>query len=184
MGSGKTTVANRIAELIPPENRLVIVESLHELQINHPRALYLEAGSSPETSISDLILTGSIMRPDWLIIGELIGAEAMKAIEVMSHGHTALTTLHANSPEDALARLEAMCLMANLGLGLDEIRILIAAAIQLITFQRHMPDGSRKMLEIVELRGVENGRFVLERLFRFEADQGRLVSTGIKPGWE
>jgi pilus assembly protein CpaF len=184
MGSGKTTIANRIAELIPPEYRLVIVESLHEMQIQHPRALYLEAGSSPETSISDLILTGSIMRPDWLIIGELIGAEAMKAIEVMSHGHTALTTLHANSPEDALARLEAMCLMANLGLGLDEIRVLIAAAIQLITFQRHMPDGSRKMLEIVELRGLENGRFVLERLFRFYQEQGRLISTGIKPGWE
>jgi pilus assembly protein CpaF len=184
MGSGKTTIANRIAELIPPEKRLVIVESLHELQIQHPRALYLEAGSSPETSISDLILTGSIMRPDWLIIGELVGAEAMKTIEVMSHGYTALTTLHANSSEDALARLEAMCLMANLGLGLDEIRVLIAAAIQLITFQRHMPDGSRKMLEIVELRGVENGRFVLERLFRFTPDQGRLAATGIKPGWE
>lgn len=184
MGSGKTTVANRVAELIPPENRLVIVESLHELQITHPRALYLEAGSSPGTTISDLILTGSLMRPDWLIIGELIGAEAMKAIEVMSHGHTALTTLHANSPEDALARLEAMCLMANLGLGLAEIRILIAAAIQLITFQRHMPDGSRKMLEIVELRGVENGRFVLDRLFRFEPERGRLAWTGIKASWE
>lgn len=179
MGSGKTTVANRIAELIPPENRLVIVESLHEMQIRHPRVVYLEAGTTPETSISDLILTGSIMRPDWLIVGELVGAEAMKAVEVMSYGHTALTTLHANSPEDALARLEAMCLMANLGLGLDEIRVLIAASIQLITFQRHMPDGSRKILEIAELRGIENGRFVLERLFRFDPQKGRLASTGI-----
>jgi len=184
IGSGKTTLANRIAELIPPENRLVIVENFHELQIRHPRAVYLEAVTAPDISVSDLIRTGSIMRPDWLIIGELIGAEAMTAMEVMSRGHTGLTTLHANSPEDALARLEGMCLMANLGLGLDEIRVLIAAAIQLITFQRHMPDGSRKMLEVVELRGVENGRFVLERLFRFDPEKGRLASTGIKPSWE
>ena len=184
MGSGKTTVVNRIAELIAPENRLVVVEDFHELQIRHPRAVYLEAVTAPNVSISDLIRTGSIMRPDWLIIGELIGAEAMTAMEVMSRGHTGMTTLHANSPEEALARLEGMCLMANLGLGLEEIRVLIAAAVQLITFQRHMPDGSRKMLEIVELRGVENGRFVLERLFRFDEEKGHLASTGVKPSWE
>jgi pilus assembly protein CpaF len=184
IGSGKTTIANRIAELIPPQNRLVVVENFHELQIRHPRAVYLEAVTAPNLSISDLIRTGSIMRPDWLIIGELIGAEAMTAMEILSRGHTGLTTLHANSPEDALSRLEGMCLMANLGLGLEEIRVLIAAAVQLITFQRHMPDGSRKILEIVELRGVENGRFVLERLFRFDDGKGRLVSTGVKPSWE
>jgi pilus assembly protein CpaF len=184
MGSGKTTVANRIVELIPPENRLVIVENFHELQIQHPRTVYLEAVTAPNVSISELIRTGSIMRPDWLIIGELIGAEAMTAMEILSRGHTGLTTLHANSPEDALARLEGMCLMANLGLGLEEIRVLIAAAVQLITFQRHMPDGSRKMLEIVELRGVENGRFVLERLFRFDPQVGKLALTGVIPGWE
>jgi pilus assembly protein CpaF len=184
IGSGKTTVANRIAELIPPENRLVIVEELHELQIQHPRTVYLEAATAPNVSVSDLIRTGSSMRPDWLIIGELIGAEAMTAMEIMSRGHTGMTTLHANSPEDALARLEGMCLMANLGLGLEEIRVLIAAAVQLITFQRHMPDGSRKMLEIVELHGVENGRLVLERLFRFDEGKGGLVSTGVKPSWE
>ena len=184
MGSGKTTVANRIAELIPPEKRLVIVEDFHELQIQHPRAVYLEAVTAPNVSVSDLIRTGASMRPDWLIIGELIGAEAMTAMEVMSRGHTGMTTLHANSPEDGLRRLEGMCLMANLGLGLEEIRVLIAAAVQLITFQRHMPDGSRKMLEIVELRGVENGRFVLERLFRFDPQMKRLASTGVKPSWE
>ena len=183
-GSGKTTLANRIAELIPPEKRLVIVEDFHELQIRHPRTVYLEAVTVPNVSVSDLIRTGSIMHPDWLIIGELIGAEAMTAMEIMSRGHTGMTTLHANSPEDALARLEGMCLMANLGLGLEEIRVLIAAAVQLITFQRHMPDGSRKMLEIIELRGVENGRFVLERLFRFDPGKERLVSTGVKPSWE
>jgi pilus assembly protein CpaF len=183
-GSGKTTLANRIAELIPAENRLVIVENFHELQIQHPRTVYLEAVTAPNVSISDLIRTGSIMRPDWLIIGELTGPEAMTAMEIMSRGHTGLTTLHANSPEDALARLEGMCLMANLGLGLEEIRVLIAAAVQLITFQRHMPDGSRKMLEIVELRGVENGRFVLERLFRFDPQVEKLASTGVIPGWE
>lgn len=76
-----------------------------------------------------------------------------------------------------------MCLTANLGLGLAEIRNLISAALRLITYQRRMPDGSRKLVEIVELRGVDQGRYVLERLFRFNPQTNRLEATGIKPGW-
>jgi pilus assembly protein CpaF len=187
-GSGKTTLANRILELLPAGERLIIVENNHEMQASHPMAVYLECGGSNHGGLDrmrmeDLIVTGSKMRPDWLVIGELLGAEAMRAVEVLGRGHSGLTTIHAESAEDALARLEAMCLTANLGLGLAEIRNLISAALRLITYQRRMPDGSRKLVEIVELRGLEQGRYVLERLFRFNPQTNRLEATGVKPGW-
>ncbi len=183
-GSGKTTLANRIAELIPSEARLIVVEDIHELQIRHPRATYLEAAGSPDVSIQDLILAGSKMRPDWLIIGELFGAEAMRVVEILSRGHTGMTTIHANGLEDALARLEAMCLTANTGMRLIEIRNLIAAAIQIICYQKRMPDGKRRIVEIVEVRGIENGKYTLERLFCFNAEKDRLEATGVGPSWE
>jgi pilus assembly protein CpaF len=183
-GSGKTTVANRIAELIPGEKRLVVVENSHELQVRHPRAVYLEAAAHAGISMQELIRTGSMMRPDWLIIGELYGAEAMRAIEVLGLGYSGMTTIHANSLEDALLRLEAMCLTANMGLGLMEIRNLIAAAIQCVCYQKRLPDGKRKIVEIAEIRGVENGQFVLERLFRYDPEKDDLAATGIRPSWE
>jgi pilus assembly protein CpaF len=177
-GSGKTTVASRVVELIPPEERVIVVESAHEIQAAHPRALYLECGGPGRVSFADLILTGAKMRPDWLVVGELLGAEAMTAVEVFGRGHSGITTLHAESAEDALARLEAMCLTANLGLGLGEIRNLISAAFRLVLYQRRMPDGTRKLVEIVELRGLEDGRYVLNRLFRFSPESARLEATG------
>jgi len=183
-GSGKTTVASLVAGLIPAEERLVVVESAHELQIQHPRAIFLETGDSAELSMSDLLSTAAKMRPDWLIIGELLGSEAMRALEIISRGHSGMTTIHATSPEDALARLESMCLMANLGLGLGEIRALIAAALQLITFQEKLPDGRRKITQIVELCGLENERYVLQPLFRYNLAEQRFEPTGIKPSWE
>lgn len=183
-GSGKTTFANRLAELIPGYARLVIVENIHELQIAHPRAVYLEAAGQPGASINELIQVGSIMRPDWLIIGELTGPEAMRAVEVLGRGHAGMTTVHANSLEDALARLEAMCLTAAMGLGLLEIRSLLAAAIQLVCYQKRLPNGRRKVVEIAEIRGVENGQLVVEPLFRYNSETDCLEATGVKASWE
>jgi pilus assembly protein CpaF len=182
-GSGKTTVANRIAELISPKARLVIVENNHELQIRHPRAVYLEAAGQAGVSMRDLIRAGSKMRPDWLIFGELCGSEAMQAIEVLGLGFSGLATIHGNSLEDALMRLETMCLTANMGLGLVEIRNLIANAFQLVCYQKHMPDGTRKIVEIAEVRGMENGQLIVERLFRYDPEKDRLEATGMKPSW-
>ena len=182
-GAGKFTLANRVAELIPPEQRVVIVENIHELQIRHPRAVSLEAAGRG-TSFQELIRVGSMMRPDWLVIGELFGAEAMRAVEILGRGHSGMTTLHANSLEDALTRLEAMCLTSNLGLGLLEIRSMIASAIQVICFQKLLPGGKRKIVEIAEIRGVENGRFVIEWLFRYNAETERLEATGRKASFQ
>ena len=183
-GAGKTTVANRIGELINPEARLVIVEKIHELQIRHPRAVYLETAGQPNLSIQALIQTGAKMRPDWLILGELQGPEAMTALEVLSSGYSGMTTMHANSLEDALMRLEAMCLTASMGLGLVEIRNRIAAALQLVCYQKRLPDGKRKIVDIAEIRGVENGQLVFERIFHYNTETGRLEATGLRASWQ
>ena len=183
-GSGKTSFANRLAELIPATERLVVVEAAHEMLIRHPRALFLEANEPAHLSLIDLLTTASKMRPDWLITGELTGPEAMRAIQLMSRGHTGMTTLHANNPEDALARLEAMCLMAHLGLGLGEIRLLIASALQLITCQHKLDKtGKRRITHITELRGLENERYILQPLFRYNYEKDRLEPTGVAPSW-
>lgn len=181
--SGKTTLANRIAELIPPDKRLVVVEAVHEMQVRHPRCLYLEAGGPANVPFADLIEAASRMRPDWLVIGEVWGPEAMRAIQIMSRGHDGLMNLHADSTEDALTKLEAMCLMANLGLGLAEIRRLIVSGLRLIVYQEKLPAG-RRITQITELRGLENDRYVLQPLFRYNVDRDRLEATGAKPTWD
>lgn len=181
--SGKTTVANLLAGGIPPAERLVVVEAVHEMHIDHPRAIFLEAGGPANVTPEELISTGSKMRPDWLIVGELYTSAALRAVEVLSRGHTGMATIHANSAADALARLEALCLMANLGLGLGEIRALIAAAFRVITCQGRLPDGKRRMLQIVEVVGLENDRYVLQPLFRYDPGTDRLEATAARAGW-
>jgi pilus assembly protein CpaF len=184
MGSGKTTVANLLAEDIPPQERVLVVEEVHELQIRHPRAVFLEAAGPDKPTMTDLLSAAARMRPDWMVIGELYGPEAMRAFEIASRGHPVITTTHANSAEDALGRLEALCLMANLGLGLGEIRALVASAIQLITFQQRLPDGRRKVMQIVELRGLDNDRYVLQPLFRYDPAKDKLEPAGARPAWD
>ena len=181
--SGKTTVANRIVELISPAERVVVVEQAHELQFDHPRSLFLEAGSAVATPINELLTAGSKMRPDWLVIGELHGAEALHALQLMGNGHNAISTMHATSAENALTRLEAMCLMANLGLGMDEIRQTIASALSLILYQERLPNGNRKLVQLVELKGLEDSHYVLQPLVRYNAEQAAFEMTGAKPGW-
>jgi len=181
--SGKTTMMNRIAELISPEDRVVIVEELNELNIEHPHAVYLEAGEPPRLSFEEAIYTSSLMRPDWLVFSEIYGSAGPTALEILSHGHTGMTTVHSNSAEEALSRLEAMCLKFDPGLGPIEIRNMISAAFQLVLYARWLSDGSRKIIEIVEICSVENGRYVLQRLFRFNPETYRLEATGLKPKW-
>ena len=183
-GSGKTTILNRIAELIPSDERVVIVEQAHELQFDHPRSIFLEAGATVAVELSDLLTAGSKMRPDWLVIGELNGSEALRAVQLMGNGHNAITTVHATSAENALTRLEAMCLTANLGLGLDEIRQAVVSALHLIVYQERLPDGKRKILQMVELKGLEDGRYILQPLMRYHAENETFEMTGAKPGWE
>jgi pilus assembly protein CpaF len=184
IGSGKTTFANVLTDDFLNEERVVVVESVYELQPRVGRFVRLAADSSPDHSMSDLVELAAKMRPDRLIIGELQGPEAMSVLNVFNMGHDgSLTILHAGSPEDALARLESLCLMANLGLGLNEIRTLIASALQLITYQELLPSGRRKITQIVELCGLENGRYVLQPLFRYNPETETIDPTGFQPSW-
>ncbi len=182
-GSGKTTVANLLAGSVPVEQRVIVVEPIYEMQVDHPRSIHLTAGTQPGMPFAELIAMASCMRPDWLVIGELYGPEAAQALQILGHGHTGLATVHARSVEDALARLEAMCLMANMGLGLGEIRRMVAAALGLISYQERLSAG-RRVVQIVELRGVENERYVLQPLFRYDAGADRLEATGAQASWD
>jgi len=183
-GSGKTTFANRVVELIPSDERVVVVEQAHEMQFNHPRSIFLEADGAIATPINDLLTAGSKMRPDWLVIAELHGSEALRALQLMGNGHNAISTMHATSAENALIRLEAQCLMANLGLGLDDIRQIITSALRLIVYQERLPNGHRKVTQLVELKGLEDGRYILQPLMRYDAEKDSFEMTGAKPSWE
>jgi pilus assembly protein CpaF len=183
--SGKTTFMNRVVELIPSEERVVSVEQSHELHFDHPRAVFLEAGGVSAVTMSDLLTAGSKMRPDWLVIGELNGVEALRAMQILGNGHSAITTMHATSPENALSRLEAMCLMSNPGLGLEDIRQMIVSALRLILYQEYLePDGKRRVTQVTELRGLEEGRYILQPLMRYNDGAETLEPTGARPGWE
>ena len=181
--SGKTTLANRLIELAPTDRRVVIVEAVHEINARHPRCVYLEASGAANVPFADLIEVASRMGPDYLVIGEVWGAEAMRALQIKSQGHIGMMTTHAESIEDALTRLETMCLTANLGLGLGEIRRMVASALQLIIFQQKLPVG-RRITQIAELRGLENDRYVLAPLFRYNHEIDKLERTSAKASWE
>lgn len=183
--SGKTTFTNRVVELIPPEERVIAVEQTHEFQFDHPRSVFLEAGESAGATLSELLTAGSKMRPDWLIIGELYGVETMRAMQILGNGHSAIATIHADNTENALARIEMMCLMSNLGLGLDDIRQMIVSALRLILYQECLePNGKRRVTQVTELQGLENGRYILQPLMRYNHEKERLESIGAKPSWE
>jgi pilus assembly protein CpaF len=182
-GSGKTTILNRLAELVPPNERVVIVEASHEFQISHPRAVYLEAHATG-MSMNDLLDASTKMRPDRLVISELQGSEALHILEVFNRGHDGgMTTIHSLGIEDTLTRLEALCLMANLGLGLGEIRAMIASALQMIVYQKLLPNGKRRIMEIVELCGIQDERYILQPLMRYNPENDTMELTGVKPSW-
>lgn len=183
-GSGKDTTVNLLAESLPPEARVIVVGNAFEIPAKHPRRIHLEAGGPANLSAADLLQMAAKMRADWLVIGEMRGSEAMTAIQLLQT-QPAITTLYASSPEDALARLEAFCLMANSGLGLAELRQMIASAIRLIVYQANytLPDYRIKLTRIVEVQGVENGRYVLQPLFTYNVEAGKLEPTSAQATW-
>jgi pilus assembly protein CpaF len=184
-GSGKTTLASRIVELFPPAERVIIVENAYEMVVDHPRVVRLEAGGRAGLSVQDVVVAAGRMRPDRLVIGNLHGPAAATVLQYFGMGYDGgLTHIHGTSVDDALKRLESFCLMADMGLGLPEIRHLIASGIQLITYQEHLSEGKRKIVEIVELRGVENHRYVLQPLMRYDRESKRFGFLPVEPQWE
>ena len=193
-GSGKTTLLNILSGYIPDDERIVTVENAAELQLKQDHVVTLESRppnieGKGEVSIRDLVINCLRMRPDRIVVGECRGGEALDMLQAMNTGHDgSLTTLHANTPRDALKRLETMVLMAGMELPVRAIREQIASAVQLIVQQERMRDGSRKITYVTEVQGMEGDVIVTSDIFEFvqagfEAGKviGRLRPTGIRP---
>ncbi len=185
-GSGKTTFLNAMSAFIPGDERIITIEDNAELQILHIANLVrLEARNANvegenEISIRDLIRASLRMRPDRIIVGEVRGGEAIDMIQAMNTGHDgSMSTGHANSAEDMLSRLETMVLM-GMDLPVPAIRGQIAAAIDIIVHLGRLRDKSRKLLEICEITGIENGKIILSRLYAFREtgeENGKIIGT-------
>ncbi|GAB4485407.1 MAG: CpaF family protein [Anaerolineales bacterium] len=194
-GSGKTTLLNVLSGLIPEDERIVTIEDAAELQLQQDHIVRLETKPANlegkgQVTIRDLVRNALRMRPDRIVVGECRGGETLDMLQAMNTGHDgSLTTLHANTPRDALSRLETMVLMAGMDLPVKVIRQQISAAIDLIVQQTRLKDGSRKVTAISEVAGMEGDTIVLTDIFRFEQTGqtpdgkiiGHLKPTGIRP---
>ncbi|MEA4823330.1 MAG: CpaF family protein [Clostridiaceae bacterium] len=190
-GSGKTTLLNVLSAYIPQDERIVTIEDAAEIQLRQQHVLTLESRppnleGKGQIAIRDLVRNALRMRPDRIIVGEVRGGEALDMLQAMNTGHDgSMTTGHANTPRDMLARLETMVLMAGMNLPLNAIRQQIASAIDIIVQQSRLRDGSRKIVSISEILGMEGDVITMQDLFVYEYDtngrMGHFVSRGIRP---
>ena len=185
-GSGKTTLLNVLSHSIPHDERIITIEDAAELKLAHPHWLALEARPANAEgcgaiSIRDLVRNALRMRPSRIIVGECRGAESLDLLSALNTGHEgSLTTLHANTPRDALARLETLVLMAGIDLPLSAIREQIASALDLVVQLQRMPGGQRRIVSVAEVGGVESGRIQLQDIFLFRESTGH-QACGIVP---
>ena len=201
-GSGKTTLLNVLSSFIPEDERIITIEDSAELQLAQRHVVRLEtAPPIPGTKtdgrleIRDLVKGSLRMRPDRLVIGECRSGEALDMLQAMNTGHDgSLTTVHSNSPRDAVARLETLVMMAGMDLPLLTIRQQIAGAVDLIVQQARLKDGSRKVVQVTELQGMEGESVTLQDLFIYRTPGqremgysheggGRVEATGFRPNF-
>ncbi len=194
-GSGKTTLLNVLSSFIQESERIITIEDAAELQLQQDHVLRMETkvanvDGRGSVSIRDLVRNSLRMRPDRIIVGECRGGETLDMLQAMNTGHDgSLTTLHANTPRDALSRMETMVLMAGMDLPLKVVRQQIASAVDLIIQQTRLKDGARKVTAITEVVGMEGDTVVLTDIFKFEQTGvgpngkilGELKPTGIRP---
>ena len=196
-GSGKTTTLNVISSFIPEQERIVTIEDAAELRLQQEHVVTLESRPANiegkgQITIRDLVRNALRMRPDRIIVGEVRSGEALDMLQAMNTGHDgSLTTAHANSPRDALSRLETMVLMSGLELPVRAIREQISSAIDLIIQQSRIRDGSRKITYVTEVQHMEDNTITTQDIFRYEQtgfDEsgkaiGHFVPTGLQPGF-
>jgi pilus assembly protein CpaF len=194
-GAGKTTLLNILSSFIPPTERIVTIEDSAELQLKQPHVVRLETRPANiegqgEVAQRLLLINALRMRPDRIIMGECRGAEAIDMLQAMNTGHDgSLTTLHANTPRDALSRLETMISMANLDLPERAMRQQIASAINLVIQVSRLSDGSRKLMQVSEIVGMEGDIITMQDIFVYEREGmaendrvlGHFRATGIRP---
>ncbi|MCH8147161.1 MAG: CpaF family protein [Planctomycetes bacterium] len=196
-GSGKTTLLNNLSSFIPATDRIVTIEDAAELQLRQPHIVRLETRPANiegkgRISIRDLLINSLRMRPDRIVVGECRGAETLDMLQAMNTGHDgSLTTLHANSTRDTVARVETMVMMAGFELPLRAIRQQFASAINLIVQAQRLTGGPRKICTITEVTGMEGEIVTMQDIFLFEQSgissagkaKGQFVATGIRPSF-
>src|SRR5438094_7776201 len=193
-GSGKTTLLNILSGFIPEDERIITIEDAAELKLVQDHVVRLESRAANiegkgAVTIMDLVTNSLRMRPERIVVGEIRGGEALSMLQAMNTGHDgSLSTGHANSPRDMIARLETMCLMAGVDLPQRAIREQISSAVDLIVQISRLKDGSRKVVNITEVQGMEGDVIVMQDVFVFEQTgyvegkiQGKLKPTGIRP---
>jgi len=193
-GSGKTTLLNILSQFIPNDERIITIENAAELQLRQEHVVTLESRppnieGRGEVTIRQLVINALRMRPDRIIVGEIRDEAALDMLQAMNTGHDgSMTTAHSNSPRDTLARIETMALMAGMDLPVRAIREQVASAINLIVHQERMRDGSRKVVNVTEVSGMEGDIITMTDVFLFEQSGyedgrvvGRLRPTGLRP---
>ncbi len=193
-GSGKTTLLNVISAFIPNHERIITIEDIAELQLKQEHVGRLEkrppnVEGKGEVTIRQLVINSLRMRPDRIIVGEARGGEALDMLQAMNTGHDgSMTTIHSNSPRDTLRRIETMVLMAGLELPLRAIREQVSSAIELIIHMERLRDGTRKVVHVAEVQGMEGDTILMQDLFLFDQtgiQNGRVIgslkSTGLRP---
>jgi pilus assembly protein CpaF len=196
-GSGKTTLLNALSSAVPDSDRIVTIEDAAELRLNQRHVLRLEARpknieGEGEIPIRELVRNSLRMRPDRIIVGEVRGAEALDMLQAMNTGHDgSLSTIHANTPRDALSRVETMVLMAGYDLPMRAIRQQVASAIDLLVHLERLEDGSRRVTAITEVQRMESDVITLQDIFEFKIQEvtservviGNLRPTGLRPAF-
>lgn len=194
-GAGKTTLLNVLSSFIPSSERIITIEDAAELQLKQEHVVRLETRppnieGKGAVKQRQLVINALRMRPDRIVVGEVRGEEAIDMLQAMNTGHEgSLTTVHANSPRDALSRIETMVSMANLNLPDKAARQQVASAINLVVQISRLPDGSRKIMSLTELTGMEGPMITMQEIFLFERQgydennrvRGRFVASGIRP---
>jgi pilus assembly protein CpaF len=194
-GSGKTTLLNVISSFIPEDERICTIEDSAELQLSQRHVVRLETSPALTdgtglVTIRDLVRNALRMRPERIIVGEVRGGEALDMLQAMNTGHDgSLATVHANSPRDAIARLETLVLMAGYDLPVKVVRAQIASAVNLLVQQERLRDGSRRVTRITEVQGLEGENVVLQDIFIYQAValndsgkvEGSMKPTGMRP---
>ncbi|MBK9121375.1 MAG: CpaF family protein [Phycisphaerales bacterium] len=196
-GSGKTTLLNNLSTFIPEDERIVTIEDAAELQLRQPHVVRLETRPANiegkgRITIRDLLINALRMRPDRIVVGECRGGETLDMLQAMNTGHEgSMTTIHANNTRDAVQRVETMVMMAGFELPTRAIRQQFASAVNLIVQAARLTGGPRKIIAVTEVQGMEGDVVTMQDLFKFEQDgvgpqgkaYGRLVSTGVRPGF-
>lgn len=174
--SGKTSVLNALSGLIPEKDRILVLEDASELQLQQKHCVYFETrkpdkNGQGEFSIRDLVIASLRLRPDRLVIGEIRSGEALDLLQAMNTGHSgSMSTIHANSPLDALRRMETCAIMSGINFPLNAIRMQVASAINCVVHTMRLPDGSRKIVEIAEVLPLEQGEYRIRPLMQWKTE--------------